>query len=152
MMWEKESVPVFGDEIKRHFMLDSETTFINHGACGATPKYVTEKRFDIVRNIENNPELWYRNKGPKQETSSLKRLANFIGASSHTDLVYVDNTTEGINIILKSLKLESRDQIMCTSHTFVTIRNIINECATRQNADVLCVNIPQKIEDEEQMR
>ena len=69
--------------------------------CGTTPKYVTEKRFDIVREIERNPELWYRNKGPKQEISSLKRLANFVGARSHSDLVYVDNTTEGINIILK---------------------------------------------------
>ena len=40
---------------------------------------------------------------------------------------------------------------MCTSHTFVTIRNIIDECVTRHNAGVLCLDIPQKIEDEEQV-
>ena len=101
MTEENERIPTLGKQMKKHFLLDSDVVFVNHGACGTTPKYVTEKRFDIVREIESNPELWYRNKGPKQEISSLKKLANFVGANSHSDLVYVDNTTEGINIILK---------------------------------------------------
>ena len=51
----------------------------------------------------------------------------------------------------QSLKLEPEDKIMCTSHTFFTIRHVIDECVTRQNADVLCLEIPKKIEDEEQV-
>ena len=40
---------------------------------------------------------------------------------------------------------------MCTSHTFFTIRHVIDECVTRHNAGVLCLDIPKKIEDEEEV-
>ena len=61
----------------------------------------TEKRFDLLKEIEINPDLWYRSEMLKRELLSTKKLAKFVGANSSNDLIYVDNVTEGINIILK---------------------------------------------------
>ena len=99
-------VPEFGDEMKQHFLLgndekNKDVAFCNHGSYGATPKYVMEKRFDLLREAEINPDLWYRSEMLKRELLSTDRLAKFVGASSPTDIVYVDNVTEAMNIILK---------------------------------------------------
>ena len=55
----------------------------------------------IQKAIEINPDLWYRSEMLKRELLSTKKLAKFVGANSSNDLIYVDNVTEGINIILK---------------------------------------------------
>ena len=54
-----------------------------------------------MKEIEINPDLWYRSEMLKRELLSTKKLAKFVGAKSSNDLIYVDNVTEGINIILK---------------------------------------------------
>ena len=100
------NIPEFGNDMKQHFLLGSdeknqEVAFCNHGSYGATPKYVMEKRFELLREAEINPDLWYRSEMLKREILSTDRLAEFVGASSPTDIVYVDNVTEAMNIILK---------------------------------------------------
>ena len=102
----EENAPEFGKEMKAHFLLGNDSkhknvAFCNHGSYGATPKYVMEKRFDLLREAESNPDLWYRGTMLKRELLSTERLADFVGATSPTDLVYVDNVTEAMNIILK---------------------------------------------------
>ena len=81
--------------------VNKNVAFCNHGSYGATPKYVMEKRFHLLREAETNPDLWYRSEVLKRVILSTEKLAEFVGATLHTDLVYVDNVTEAVNIILK---------------------------------------------------
>lgn len=111
IVWDRKSgmpdnIPAFGQEMRRQFLLGGDNfnkhvAFCNHGSYGATPNYVLEKRFDLLKEIEINPDLWYRSEMLKRELLSTKKLAKFVGANSSNDLIYVDNVTEGINIILK---------------------------------------------------
>ena len=106
----EEKVPNFGTEMKKHFLLgkdekNKDVAFCNHGSYGATPQYVLEKRFDLLREIEYNPDLWYRSEMLRRELMSTKRLSKFVGATSSSDLLYVDNVTEAMNIILKVPKI-----------------------------------------------
>ena len=100
------SVPQFGAEMRRQFMLgndekNSNVAFCNHGSYGATPKYVMTKRIELLQEIEVNPDLWYRSEMLKRELASTENLAKFVGAASSKDLIYVENVTEAMNIILK---------------------------------------------------
>ena len=102
----QEDVPKFGTDMKKHFLLGNNdknktVAFCNHGSYGATPQYVMDKRFDLLREVEANPDLWYRSEMLKRELLSTEKLARFVGAASPNDLIYVDNVTEGMNIILK---------------------------------------------------
>ena len=102
----EKNVPKFGEEMKKHFLLGNtkkskNVAFCNHGSYGATPKYVMEKRMDLLLESESNPDLWYRSEMYKREILSTEKLARFVGADSATDLVYVDNVAEAVNIILK---------------------------------------------------
>ena len=102
----KAEVPEFGDDMKKHFLLGNDyknktVAFCNHGSYGATPQYVMGKRIELLWEIEVNPDLWYRSEMLKRELLSTEKLADFVGAASSRDLIYVDNVTEGTNIILK---------------------------------------------------
>ena len=100
------NVPQFGAEMRRQFMLGNDekncnVAFCNHGSYGATPKYVMTKRIELLHEIEVNPDLWYRSEMLKRELASTENLARFVGAASSKDLIYVENVTEAMNIILK---------------------------------------------------
>ena len=95
----------FGSEMRQHFLLgdgdqNCDVAFCNHGSYGATPRHVMKKRAELLQHVEANPDLWYRSEMLKQELESTEKLANFVGADP-ADIVYVNNVTEGMNIILK---------------------------------------------------
>ena len=101
----KTDSPEFGHNMMKYFLLgtddnNKDVIFCNHGSYGSTPRCVMDTRFQLLKQIEINPDLWYRSEMPKQVLESSHRLAKFVGASS-SDLVYIDNVTTGINIILK---------------------------------------------------
>ena len=107
---ESGEVPQFGVKMGTQFMLgsnekNSDVAFCNHGSYGATPKHVMKKRIELLHEIEANPDLWYRSEMLKRELTSTENLARFVGASSSKDLIFVENVTEAMNIILKVNRL-----------------------------------------------
>ena len=110
-MWDEEfgelgGIPQFGMEMRKHFLLGNyekhkNVAFCNHGSYGATPNYVMKKRIELLHEVEANPDLWYRSEMLKREIASTEHLAKFVGATSPKDLIYVNNVTEAMNIILK---------------------------------------------------
>ena len=182
--------PTFGKEIKKYFLFGKDeysenVAFCNHGAKGATPIYVIQKRFELIRSLHLNPDRWFQDDMPRMELLATKKLADFIGASSPNDLVFVSNVTEGINTVLKvknqfiilfkiyysvlitlmtfswnlstlfsllqSIVLQPRDKVICTSHTFISVRNILEVWTKMYDADVLCLDIPSCIKSEEEV-
>ena len=49
------------------------------------------------------------------------------------------------------MNLRSDDMVLCTSHTYRAVRYSIDDSISRHNADVLCLDIPKHIRDEEQV-
>ena len=101
----KVATLAFGHNMMKCFLLGTDdnnrdVTFCNHGSYGSTPRCVMETRFQLLTQVEINPDLWYRSEMLRQVLESSQRLAKFVGASSN-DLVYIDNVTTGMNIILK---------------------------------------------------
>ena len=102
----EQGIPQFGHEIRTFFLLgkdksSEEVAFCNHGARGATPIHVIEKRIELIKSLHMNPDRWFQAEMPKMEESAIKKLANFIGAKSTSDLLFVNSVTEGINSVLK---------------------------------------------------
>jgi isopenicillin-N epimerase len=73
--------------------------------------------------------------------SSRERLARFLGASAE-DMVFVRNATEGVNAVLRSLKLEPGDQVLTTDHAYNACANALRFVAERSGAELVVVKIP----------
>jgi len=101
----------FGHEMLPYFPLEPGYKMTNSGALGVSPNYVLEARKAYYREIENNPDLSYRITHDKYLTERKEIVSKYLKASS-SDIVLVENATEGVNSVLKSIKYKEGDVIL----------------------------------------
>lgn len=100
-------------ELKSHFLLDPEITFLNFGSFGACPKPIFENYQHFQLELEREPVQFIVKKGPEYLHQSREALGNYIGCAAD-NLVYVPNPTYAVNIVAKNLKLREGDEILTT--------------------------------------
>lgn len=103
--------------LKQFFSLDPDVHFLNHGSFGACPIPVFENYQAWQRQLEHQPVLFL----VRQLDTLLLESRNKLGEYLHTDstnLVYIPNVTYGVNIIARSLKLRSGEEILTSDHEY----------------------------------
>ncbi len=103
--------------LKEEFLLDPNIHFLNHGSFGATPKPVFEAYQNWQSRLERQPVLFLGRELDGLLKESRKALGEYLNADAG-DLVYIPNTTHGVNIIAHSLNLQTDDEILTTDHEY----------------------------------
>src|SRR5207253_6300827 len=83
----------------------------------ATPKNILDEKMRILSDIEKNPvELLAHKIRPQWHAVAEKIATRFsLGPNS---VALVDNATDGVNAVLRSLSLKAGDKILLTSMTY----------------------------------
>jgi len=110
---EEICVPERPEELRKHFLLDDHTVFLNHGSYGACPRPVWETYTAWQRQLERQPVEFFR-RHEALLASARTSLAAMINVQPD-DLAYVVNATSGINVIARSFPLGPGDEILSTS-------------------------------------
>src|SRR5258708_4335266 len=142
----------FGRPMLRHWLLDPEVTYLNHGTVGATPRPVLAAQQALRDDIERRPSQFMlrelvsvRVGGPRAEPPRMRvaaaAVAEFLGARGD-DLVFVENITTGVNSVLRSLPLGPGDEILITDLTYGGVANATRFVARRCGAVVKVVEMP----------
>lgn len=141
----------FGREMLACWMLDPEVTYLNHGTVGAVPRKVLAVQQAIRDEIERQPskfllrEIYQLVGVPRRGPTRLRRaaaeVAAFLGGRGE-DLVFVDNATAAVNVVLRSLALQPGDQILITDHTYQTTGSFAGFIAAQYGAEVRTVRVP----------
>ena len=128
-------------EISKHWKLDENTIFLNHGSYGATPTIVLneQKRWQLL--LEKDPVKFFEDIAPKALIESRKAIANLVNCD-YEDLALIENATSGVNIILRSLEFEEGDEIIVPNHAYQACRNTIDYVAEKWGAVVVTCEIP----------
>ncbi len=125
----------------RGWLLEPAVTFLNHGSFGACPRRVLEFQNDLRARLERQPvQFLVRELEPLLDNARAV-LAQFVGADVN-DLVFVPNTTSGVNTVLRSLTFSPGDELLVTNHEYAACRNALNFVADRSSARVVVVDIP----------
>jgi isopenicillin-N epimerase len=103
--------------LKKDFLLDPSITFLNHGSYGATPKPVFKEYQRWQRELENQPVEFLGRRHNDLMHASRESLAQYLGTHAE-NLVYVQNTTIGLNIVARSLDLKASDEVLSTNHEY----------------------------------
>ena len=98
-------------------MLDSDTTFLNHGSFGACVKPVYEDLLKWQKIMEKEPVKFFEDILYDALKVSRKSLGDYIGCSSD-DLAYFPNPTTAINAVARSLKLKPGEEVLSTNHIY----------------------------------
>ena len=140
------SRPRRGD-LARHWILDPETCFLNHGSFGATPVSVLEEQSRLRNLIESDPVRFFERDYIPLMKGAVGKLSEFINADPE-GLVFVKNTTEGVNTVLRSLNLKPGDEIIVTNHSYQACWNAVDFVTERSDAKTVVVDIPFRVKNE----
>jgi isopenicillin-N epimerase len=141
----------FGRSLLRHWCLDPEITYLNHGTVGAPPRRVLEAQAALRQEMERQParfmlrELTQQVGVPRPGPGRLRRaaaeVARFVGAAAD-DFAFVDNATTGANAVLRSLELGAGDEIVVTDMGYGGVVRAAEFVARRAGARLVTVAMP----------
>lgn len=141
----------FGHAYRDRWLLDPDLLYLNHGTVGAPPRVVLGVQQQLRDEIEREParfllrDLTGTDQGATAREPRMRAaaaaIARFVGAD-RDDLVFVDNTTTGVNAVLRSLTFTAGDEIVLTDHTYGAIGNAADDVARRTGAIVRRVELP----------
>jgi isopenicillin-N epimerase len=134
----------------RHWTLDPEIVFLNHGSFGACPSPVLEVQRGYQQQMEREPVRFFIREAPALLADARRALGQFIGASPD-DLAFVSNATTGINAVLRSLSLAAGDELLVSNHEYNASRNALDYVASEKGARVVEVSIPFPVESADQI-
>lgn len=141
----------YGRSLLSLWPLDPDATYLNHGTVGVTPRAVLDAQQRWRDRIERHParfmlrELWSFTgstaDGPSLIRQAAAEVAGFVGARAD-DFVFIDNTSTGVNAVMRSLPLSSGDEVVITDHAYGGIVTAVQYCAQRAGATVRIVEMP----------
>ncbi|XP_067841148.1 uncharacterized protein [Heptranchias perlo] len=128
------NTPSFGQEMrKKHFLLEEQTTFINHGAFGGTLKDALDVAQKWQVYIERQPLRFYDRELLPHLVFVTKRLAEFVGCSP-TDLVLVPNVTMAMNCVVRSQDLKQGDTAFMLNVTYGAVKKLLKQVCEERGA------------------
>lgn len=141
----------FGRSLLPLWPLDPSAIYLNHGTVGVTPVRVLEAQQAWRDRMERHParfmlrELW-SHAGSAAGAPTLMRqaaaeVAAFVGARAE-DLVFIDNTTTGVNAVLRSLPLGAGDEVVVTDQLYGGLTASVSYICQAAGASVHVVETP----------
>ncbi len=101
------------DEIRNHFPLTDEIHHFNTAGLGASPRVVITKICETIELLET-----IGSHGHKSVLSTHKTISKFLNVDND-EIAITRNTTEGMNIIARSLLLKADDEVLLTRHEHI---------------------------------
>tara|TARA_R110002072_G_scaffold241027_2_gene399564 strand:- start:613 stop:1803 length:1191 start_codon:yes stop_codon:yes gene_type:complete len=134
----------------RHWDLDPEVIFLNHGSFGACPRVIMERQHELRREMEAQPLRFLHHTLEQRIDACKPRLAQLVGCEVE-DLALVANATTGVNTVLRSLTFAPGDELLVTDHEYNASRNALEYVAERSGAQIVVVPVPFPIADPNQI-
>lgn len=124
-----------------HWLLDPKIIFLNHGSYGACPRKVLECQNEWRERLERQPVEFLTRELEGHSDNARASVAEFVGADAG-DLVFVSNSTAGVNTILRSLVFQPGDEILTTDFAYNACRCAVDYVAERTGARMVVAKIP----------
>ena len=150
MLQNLKVTPSYDRGFLKHWLLNPDITFLNHGSFGACPLPVLAAQQRLRERIERQPLQFFGRDLEGLLDEARQQVAAFVGAEAE-DLAFVPNATTGINTVLRSLRFDPGDELLTTSQEYNACRNALNYVAERAELQIKVAQIPFPIAAAEQI-
>jgi isopenicillin-N epimerase len=128
--------------VRELFALQPGLAFLNHGSFGACPRAVIEAWQALQWQSEAQPVAFHT--WPRQQQmhrAARQALAGFVGADAD-DLVHAVNTTQALNVAIRSLGLAPGDEVVTTDHEYAALDKTWADVAAATGAVIRRAQVP----------
>lgn len=138
----KQNGKRFWRKVRKQFVLDKRTTYMNVGTTGSMPEYVLEGYEDNLELIAKYPWDMKKKFGNwPYITDLVAQVAPGFGANPN-EIVLSRNTTDGLCSIINGLHFEPGDVILTTHHEHNAAKSPLNIAKQRFGVEVVEVQLP----------
>ena len=103
--------------LRKHFNIDREVVFLNHGSFGATPKPVFATYQHWQKQLERQPVKFLGRDFDNNMNKAREALAAEVGTAA-SNLAFIPNATHGVNIAARSITLQPGDEILASDQEY----------------------------------
>ncbi|MEZ5978334.1 MAG: aminotransferase class V-fold PLP-dependent enzyme [Planctomycetota bacterium] len=125
----------------KHWDLDPEQAFLNHGSFGACPRPVLAAQQVWRDRLEHQPVRFFLKELDPALEHVRTVLGDFVGAHPD-DLVPVANATMGVNWVLRWFPLAPGDQVLAFDHEYNATANAARAVCEHAGAEFVTVPLP----------
>jgi len=133
-----------------HFQIRPDITFFNHGSFGACPRPVFETYQEWQRRLETDPVEFLGRRLNEIRYEAQESLATYLGTQADR-IVFVRNTTVGVNIVARSLRLGPGDEVLATDHEYGASDRIWRFLSGQHGMHYINQPIPLPLESDEEV-
>ncbi|MBD1909170.1 MULTISPECIES: aminotransferase class V-fold PLP-dependent enzyme [unclassified Leptolyngbya] len=137
-------------QYSKHWLLDPEIVYLNHGSFGACPIPVLNLQTEIRQRLEAEPVKFFAHDLEGLLDNAVSELASFVGTLPD-NLTFVPNATAGVNTVLRSIKFQAGDELLLTNHEYNACRNVADFIASQSGVNLIVADIPFPLESSDQI-
>jgi isopenicillin-N epimerase len=127
--------------MRDRFLLDPDLVFLNHGSFGACPRDVLDVQRHWQLEMERNPVAFLGRRSAELLMQARQALGAEIGARGD-DLVFVPNSTTGVNVVARSFELQPGDEVLATDLEYGACEAAWVHVCAKRGASYRRVEIP----------
>ena len=131
----------FGAALRPLFALEDDSLHLNHGSFGATPRSVLEAQRVWRDRMEAEPSRFMEFDYRPALRRAAARLAPYLGAEA-THLALVENATQAVNAVLRSIDWRAGDRILINDQTYGAVRNTVRFLCSMTGAETVEWTLP----------
>ena len=132
--------------LSRHWALDPDVVFLNHGSFGATPKVVQDFRQEVLQRMDRNPMQFFLHEFYAIFAEARAAVSAFVGADPE-GVVFGVNTTTVVGGVLRSISFKPGDEILILDHAYGACRNAAQYVCDQTGATLAVATLPFPVED-----
>ena len=136
----------FGKDLREKYFLLAEGFYnLNHGSFGTVPRPVSLRQHEYFLEQEAYPDTWFRKSYYDYIDKSRELVAGLIHARVD-DVVLVENASNAVNSILRSMGLSRGDKVLRLSTAYGMVVETLDWLAETAGIVVLVVEVTFPIE------
>lgn len=125
----------------RHWQLDPNTVFLNHGSYGACPTAILDAQQRSRDQMEREPVRFFMLDVEDMLDRSREAVAAFVGCDIE-GLAFLPNVTQAVATVIDNLVLQPGDEILVNDHEYSACISTFTKAARRAGARVVKAMVP----------